>query len=279
MAHIYKFEAMTTECEVTLLTHDKAKADSCAQAILHEAKRLEKKYSYYNENSTLSQINQRTLTLLDSETKSIMQRAIQYYHQTNKVFDITIATIKELYRHEMALDTLHVKEKALKKYVGCEHIKIKKDKISFDNEFTMIDLGGFVKELAVDNAIKIVKKAKIEAALINFGGDIYALGRKADGSKFKVGIKNPEDTSLHVEYFELENEALTTSASYERNYTIQEKKYSHILSLTDTKNSLSSASVIARNCVESGVYSTSLMIDENVDTTNRVYLLHTKDKL
>ena len=273
MRFIYKFEVMTTECEVTLITSDKLRADTCAKAILSEAKRLEKKYSYYNSTSYLSQINQRKENKLDSETKSILQRALLYYKRTDKIFDITVATIKDLYTQESSKKALHVKKEELLKYVGCEHIKIKKERIRFDNEFTKIDLGGFVKELAVDNAMKIIKKAKITSALVNFGGDIYALGRREDGNKFRVGIKNPQNPSEHIKYFELENEALATSASYERNYTIEDEIFSHIISTFKDKRKPQSVSVISNSCVESGVYSTALMINPKLQIKHRIYLV------
>jgi thiamine biosynthesis lipoprotein len=273
MRFIYRFEAMTTECELTLITQDKNRADECAKAVLSEAKRLEKKYSYYNESSYLSQINQRKITLLDSETKSILQRALRYYKLTQKVFDITVATVKNLYIDEKSIDSLHVKREELLGYVGCEHIKIKKDKISFDNEFTKIDLGGFVKELAVDNSVKIIKKAKIDSALVNFGGDIYALGTREDGSKFKVGIKNPDNPDEHIRYIELKDEALTTSASYERNYKIEDKTFSHIISKSEDEVNIKSVTVVSKSCVESGVFSTALMINPKLETKNRVYMV------
>ncbi|MEA3521578.1 MAG: FAD:protein FMN transferase [Campylobacterota bacterium] len=273
MRYLYKFEVMTTECEVTLITLDKSKADACAKAILSEAKRLEKKYNYYNPSSYLSQINQRQIDKLDSETKSILQRALRYYKLTDRIFDITVATVKDLYTQLKDKKTLHVKKNELLKYVGCEHIKIKKERISFDNEFTKIDLGGFVKELAVDNAIKIIKKAKITSALVNFGGDIYALGRREDGNKFRVGIKNPRNPSEHIEYFELENEALTTSASYERNYKIEDEIYSHIISTQKSEKEVESVTVISNSCVESGVYSTALMLNPKLQTKNHIYII------
>ncbi len=273
MKFIYRFETMTTECELTLFSTNKIETDKCAKKILSESKRLEKKYSFYNENSYLSQLNQRKIQLLDTETKSILQRALRYYKLTDKTFDITIATIKNLYQNEKSLAILHTKTQELSKYIGCEHMKIKKNKLIFDNEFTKIDLGGFVKELAVDNALKIVKKAKITSALINFGGDIYALGRREDGLKFKIGIKNPDNPKEHIKYFELENEALTTSAAYERNYKIENMEFSHIISKKIEKNRAKSVTVISANCVESGVYSTSLMLNPNLKTKNKTFII------
>jgi thiamine biosynthesis lipoprotein len=41
--------------------------------------------------------------------------------------------------------------------------------------------------------VAIVKKRKITSAIINFGGDIYAHGKKPNEDKFKIAIKNPKD--------------------------------------------------------------------------------------
>ena len=162
---VYKFSAMSTPCEVILYSDEKIKADSVAHAILNETKRLEKKYNYYNKDSLLSQINTRATKELDNETKSLLNRAKDYYKQTDGIFDITVATIKNLYTQTPTIKELDAQKKTLSEFVGCEHFEIKKNKILFDNEFTTIDLGGFVKEYAVDRAVNIVKKNKISSAL------------------------------------------------------------------------------------------------------------------
>ena len=270
---IYKYEAMTTPCELIIYAKEKAIADASAMAVLDETKRLEKKYNYFKDDSFISSLNSRQTNIIDSETKSILQRAKQYYKATNGVFDITIATIKDLYKNEKNVSTLEAKKAELMQYVGCEHFALKKDKIIFDNTYTKIDLGGFVKEYAVDRAVVVLKKHKIQSALVNYGGDIYVLGKKADGSKFKVGIKDPKDKTQYATEVELENQALTTSASYERNYTIEDKTFSHIISKEDTNTSPNSVTVISNNCVESGVYSTSIMIDKNIQTHNQTIIL------
>lgn len=264
---------MTSPCEVILFSDNKAKADKVAKAILNEAKRLEKKYNYYDPNSFLSLINSRQENSLDSESKSLLQRAKQYYKQTGGVFDITVATIKDLYKTQTSIETLEEEKNALLTFVGCEHFDIKKDKIYFDNSFTKIDLGGFVKEYAVDRATAIVKKNKIKSALINFGGDIYAIGKKPNGEKFRVGIKDPKNPTQNAKLIEIEDQALTTSASYERNYQIEDNSYSHIISKSNDNKIPLSATVISKNCVESGVYSTSLMINISLKAPNLVIIL------
>lgn len=271
MLEIYNFDCMSTPCEIQLYTNSKNIADSCASDILYEVKRLEKKYNYYDNNSYLSLLNKRDENNLDLETKTLLQRAKQYYKKTNKVFDITNATIKNLSLCK-TIKQYENEKSILSKYIGCEHFNIKKNKLYFTNEFTKIDLGGFVKEYSVDRAINIVKKYKINSALINFGGDIYALGLKPNKDKFEIAIKNPLNQNQNLFTIQIEDEALTTSASYERYYIIQNKKFSHIMNAKD-KNILSST-VIASTCLEAGVYSTSFMCDINIKTINKKYLIN-----
>jgi len=263
--YIYKFEAMSTPCEIIVYSPTKLLADKSADAILLETKRLEKKYNYYDSDSFLWQLNTRQVCELDQESKTLLSRAKKYYKLTNKTFDITIATLKDIYKNSLSQKELEEKKKFLLPYLGCEHFSIKKDKIYFDNEYSKIDLGGFVKEYAVDRAVVILKRHKINAALVNFGGDIYALGRKPDGGQFKLGIKNPHNPKELIKEVLLENQALTTSASYERNYTIEGDIYSHIIAINERNSSFTSVSVISKNCVESGVYSTSLMINDSLE--------------
>ena len=270
---VYKYEAMSTPCELILYTKEKTLADSTAQAILLETKRLEKKYNYYHENSLLHHINTRQTQEIDQETKNILQRAKQYYKLTNSIFDITIATIKDLYKNEKDEKELHKKKENLQEFIGCEHFNIKKNKIIFDNIYTKIDLGGFVKEYAVDQAVKIIEKNKIISALVNYGGDIYALGVKPDGNQFTIGIKDPNNPDIYATEVALENQALTTSASYERNYSIGSHTYSHIIAKDEYKETAKSVSVISSSCVESGIYSTALMIDKQVQTKNKTIIL------
>lgn len=265
---------MSTSCEIIIYLDSKVKADTYASLILHETKRLEKKYSYYKKESLLFNINTRAVSLIDEETKTLLKRAKKYYETTKTTFDITLATFKDLYQNINSIDELTEKKKILSHYVGCEHFEIQRNKLVFDNKFTKIDLGGFVKEYAVDRAILILQKHKIKSALVNFGGDIRVIGRKPDKNKFSVGIKNPMDLATYIASIELEDEALTTSASYERNYKIEEQIFSHILSKTDIPNKILSVSVISQDCVNSGVFSTALMINQQLEVKNKFFMVY-----
>jgi thiamine biosynthesis lipoprotein len=157
---------MTTPCEVHLYCASQDKARKVAANILEASKKLEAKYNFFDKNSYLTALNQREITTIDHQTKEILKLAKYFHEQTKGIFDVTVGTLKQ----SMALGSIKEVEASkakLSAFVGCEHFDIKRDKLHFTNPYTRIDLGGFIKEYAVDNAVKIVKKAKIVSALIN----------------------------------------------------------------------------------------------------------------
>jgi len=264
---------MTSPCEVHIYAKEKSQADHIAKKILRMAKELEKKYNFYDSNSYLSALNQRKTDTLDAQTKDLLSRAKLFYNKTNGIFDITMGTLTQS-RKLPTLAEIEEEMQRLEPFVGVEHFKIKRNRVVFDNPHTLIDLGGFVKEYAVDLAVKILKKEKIASALINFGGDIYALGSKPNGEPFTIGIKNPKNPQTYIESFKLTNQALTTSASYERNHKVEGKSYSHIITQTAMQEQIISATVTAPSVVESGVFSTALMIDPTLNCPHKKLLVN-----
>ncbi len=73
-----------------------------------------------------------------------------------------------------------------------------------------IDLGGIAKGYAVDCAIDTLRQAGIEAALVNAGGDLRALGQQPQ----PVQLRHPQHPALAAHALSLCNEALATSANY-----------------------------------------------------------------
>src|ERR1035437_5299940 len=67
---------------------------TCAKNfILNELKRIEYKFSRFNEESEIFRINQFAATenvITDDETFSLLSRCKEYYLKTNKLFDITV---------------------------------------------------------------------------------------------------------------------------------------------------------------------------------------------
>lgn len=147
-------------------------------------------------------------------------------------------------------------------FASSTHMQLEKNKLTFSNNFTKIDLGGLVKEYAVDESILLLKEAGVVSALVNFGGDVAAYGT-FNSALWNVGIENPSNLELNLCEVSLKNSALCTSGHSKRFYQIEDEKISHIIS--NEKNSYHQISLIAPTAVDAGVWYTSLLINPNLE--------------
>lgn len=93
-----------------------------------------------------------------------------------------------------------------------------------DSEMTL-DVGAIAKGWA---AQRVAEEAP-EGMLISVGGNVCATGPKdSDGTPWVVGIQNPDGgDNLHTLY--VTGGAVVTSGDYQRTYTVDGKKYHHII--------------------------------------------------
>lgn len=263
----FSFTAMTTPCRVKLYTDNESTANECFEEIKANTLRLEKKYNFFDHKSYLHrEINtrKRNTLRLDKETLDVLTQVRTLSENTKGIFDITVGTIKSCYRQN-TLDEVESCLKKKKTFMGLESWWIKDKKLHTKHKQTLFDLGGVIKEYAVDEAAKIAKKYKIPATLINYGGDIFAYGHKPDGETFTIGIKNPKNPKENIAILPLENQALTTSANYERNKKIEGKEFSHIIGEKTNQAGIISSTIISDSALTSGVYSTVFMLDMDIE--------------
>jgi thiamine biosynthesis lipoprotein len=266
----YCFKAFNTPCELSLYDKNKSICDTAANDVLEEAIRLEKKYSFFTNDSVVGTINSRIQPKLsiDEESCKIITESIALSEATNFVFDIALAGTMKKLQSEKNLKTFRKKFDKLMPFAHSNQISISNGSISFSNPYTKIDLGGIVKEYAVDLAAAIIKRHKITSAIVDFGGDMAFVGNK-NGEGWNVGIKNPKEPSLDIAVVSLSDKMLATSGHYERNYAVGGKIFSHIVSKVDDKILIPlQASVICDKAMVAGVFATTLAIGGAVvDTT------------
>jgi thiamine biosynthesis lipoprotein len=125
-----------------------------------------------------------------------------------------------------------------------------------------LDLGAIAKGYAADEAARIIRSFGIESAVVDLGGNIFALGGKPDGGPYKIGIQNPLlGRGAYSGFVEARNQTLVTSGSYERFFERDGVRYHHILS-TETgypvENGLLSATIVAGSSIDADALSTTV---------------------
>jgi FAD:protein FMN transferase len=91
-----------------------------------------------------------------------------------------------------------------------------------------IDLGAFLKGVAVDRGLALLREHGIEHAIVNAGGDLRAIGRRGDRA-WRIGIRAARDGGVFAALETQDGEAVFTSGDYERYFEHEGRRYHHIL--------------------------------------------------
>ncbi len=78
-----------------------------------------------------------------------------------------------------------------------------------------VDPTGLVKGWAVERALEVVRRAGVEAAMVNGGGDVALYGRHPAAGSWRVGIRHPWRADALACVLEVRT-AVATSGCYER---------------------------------------------------------------
>jgi thiamine biosynthesis lipoprotein len=273
--YLYQFEAFTTPCELHIEASSNASADDAAQAIISSAKQLEHRYGFFRDTSEVYAVNHRTdnSLIISDEFVALLQIALFYTKVTQGVFDIVLSgTLKASFKAP-SLEEYQKLKNTLLPFASSEHISITGNRLTFSNDYTKIDFGGLVKEYAVDQAVLQLQAFGITSALVNFGGDIAALGTCHD-KPWKIGIQNPDSTDNNLMEVELNNRSLCISGHSKRFTTIENTTISHIIGDSQKYATFTQISVIAPTTVDAGVWSTALLINPNLHHPSHIHIIH-----
>ncbi len=218
---------MGTTIEISIYPSD----EKALEEAFNEIKKVDKLMSTYKEDSEVSSLNRQGEMEVSSETLEVIKKALEFSRITKGAFDITCKPLINLWkkaRKEMKVPGEEEINKALS-LVGYEKIILKGNLVSFKEKGMQIDLGGIAKGYAVDKAIEVLKKKGIKRALVNAGGDLYALGESPKRGKWQIGIQDPRNQDKIFLVIKIKDKGVATSGDYRRYFTIEGKRYSHIV--------------------------------------------------
>lgn len=101
--------------------------------------------------------------------------------------------------------------------------------VVYHDPAVQLDLGGIAKGYGVDRAVDALREWGITDALVNVGGDLYALGVSADDDPWEVGVRHPDDASRLAATFRISDRAVATSGDYEQYFEHAGRRYHHLL--------------------------------------------------
>jgi len=260
-----RFEAMASPCEILIDSTDAELANKAISTAVDEVERIEKKFSRYRKDNIIYQINTANgkIIVVDEETAALLDYAQQCYELSDGRFDVTSGVLRRVWKFDGSsnIPTDSQIQDVLQN-VGWQKVYWQKPMFSMQ-EGMEVDFGGIGKEYAVDRSALLISALGITSVLVNYGGDLVALGPRANGIPWEVGMQDPDDNSSMMAKIELSKGGVATSGDLHRFLLKDGVRYSHILD-TKTgwpiKNACRQVTVLASNCMEAGMLATFALL-------------------
>ncbi|MDD6487771.1 MAG: FAD:protein FMN transferase [Spirochaetales bacterium] len=219
---------------------------------------IERNISTTNQVSDVYRINHGEKISASGDTLTLTKYGLDFAKQTNGVFNPALYPVTSAWGFTTGAYKVPSENQIDELLPLTDYSKIQIDGTSINLEHGMaLDFGAIGKGYTGDEAIKLLKANGIRSALLDLGGNIQALGKKADGTEWNIGIKSPW-TGKAAASIKIADKAVITSGGYERFFTADDgHNYIHIFDGKTGRpvdNGIAGVTIIA----ESGLYADAL---------------------
>ena len=204
---------------------------------------------------------------------TIINKSFYYNELSNKVFDITIYPLYDLWGFQNKTDSVVSPSKlaidSTLSFVGMDKFQIKNNKLIKNISSVSIDVNAIAKGYTVDLIYDYLLQQGFENYYIDIGGEIRVRSTTIK-TGWPIGIAVPDLNYLGkvMQVISLENNSIATSGNYANfiDYLNLDNDRTHIINPKtgyplEIKNGVvSSVSVIAPLCVDADALATILMI-------------------
>jgi thiamine biosynthesis lipoprotein len=255
---------MASPCEVHVAGGDRATAERIVALAMAEAARIETKFSRYRSGNIVDAINRADgrSVVVDGETAQLLDYAAQLFELSGGKFDVTSGVLRRVWRFDGSNRVpSEAAVAALLALVGWQKVRWRRPELTLPPGMEL-DLGGIGKEYAVDRAAALVRPLS-EQCLINFGGDLLALGPQDGSRPWRVGIEALAGDGAAAKQIDLRVGALATSGDARRFLLKDGQRYSHILDPTTgwpVTGAPRSVTVAAPSCTQAGMLATLALL-------------------
>lgn len=251
--------------------------------LFHSCRKIFETYSdlfdCHIEDSEISAINssneKRTIS---KAMKTLLSKAKCVFEASDGAFDITIKPVLDLWERaekENRLPTQEELEGALLLVDSSTLTITEGENTLTKGEGQRLDVGGIAKGAAAETVVSFLREAGVEWGIISVGGNIAVFGERDGNREFNIGIRNPRQDKELIGTIGVCDAFVSVSGDYERYYTIDGKRYHHII---DPKNGypsdsgLCSVVVISKDGTLADALSTALFVlgaDEAIELYNK----------
>ena len=124
-----------------------------------------------------------------------------------------------------------------------------------------IELGAIAKGFIADKLKEYLAGSGVTSGTINLGGNVLCIGKKTDGTPFRIGIQQPfADRNEIITAIKAEDISVVSSGIYERYFKKDGKIYHHILDPSTGypyNNGLEAITIISKKSTDGDALSTT----------------------
>ena len=223
------FFAMDTYIDLTAYGAGAEAALEAAQARIQE---LEGLWSVTDPGSDIYAVNHSggVPTQVHADTAQVLSFALDMAGETGGALDPTLYPV--LTAWGFTTDQYQIPDadtlSALLANTGYEKVSLNGQTMELPSGMEL-DLGAVGKGYAADETAQVLAEHGVESALLDFGGNILAMGSRPDGMPWRIGVRDPEtDGTLGI--LEVTDQSVVVSGGYERYFVGEDgERYWHIL--------------------------------------------------
>jgi thiamine biosynthesis lipoprotein len=260
--------ALGTVCNVN--AYDDG-SEAFYEAVGHLLNEIEAVFDVHNPESEVSRLNAAAggaPVTVSEELFFVLEKALFFARETHGAFDPTVGPVVALWGISTDHPRVPTEEEieALLPFVDYRTVEV--DTVTREVSLPAgvgLDFGGIAKGYAADRIASLLAKHKVRQGIIDLGGNIYVYGTKKDGSMWRVGVKDPEDSqgspALRLEI--AGSRTVVTSGAYERFFEEEGRIYHHIIDPKTGKPSdagLTSATIVANSSLAADALSTACYV-------------------
>lgn len=257
---------MGTSLRLSLSAATEREAWAASEAAIRECERMDGLLSTWREDSALAQLNEApagTWVALPAELYRLLERCLDWSARTGGAFDPVVGALIDAWdlrgsgtRPSDARRTRAVRAS------GRNRVELVDGRARRLDPDSWIDSGGFGKGAALDAMRWVLTTSGVTSALLDFGGQVLALGNSRESKGWHVEVADPVARQRGVATLSLRDVSAATSSASERFVDAAGERFGHII---DARTgwpvpAWGSATVVAEDAFEADVLSTALFV-------------------
>ena len=204
---------------------------------------------------------------LSGDTVDLLSQALDLCRLTGGALDLTAYSAVKAWGFTTGEYRVPGEEELAALADGIDHTQVELDRDACRVRLPAgmeLDLGAVAKGYAGARLAEQLREQGVTSALLELGGNIQTVGTKPDGSRWRVGIQDPNSQEGgYLAIVEVADQAVVTSGDYQRYFEQDGQTYCHIMdpaTAAPADSGVDSVSIVGSDGTVCDALSTALFV-------------------